>query len=99
MSRQEAPEDDGVIILNSRMGGTMVGRMEPREALDLSSCSSKKEVRDCPECLQINCDASRFNIDLYFKDKTIFWNKFPRTKYCIPLGIPRHIFKRHFQYK
>jgi len=45
MSRQEATEDDGIIILNSRMGGTMVERAESREALDLSSCSSKKEVR------------------------------------------------------
>ncbi|XP_023327436.1 uncharacterized protein LOC111700673 isoform X2 [Eurytemora carolleeae] len=44
MSRQEATEDDGIIILNSRMGGTMVERAESREALDLSSCSSKKEM-------------------------------------------------------
>lgn len=49
-SRQEATEDDGIIILNSRMGGTMVERAEPREALDLSSCSSKKEVTVLSVC-------------------------------------------------
>ena len=44
-SRQERQEDDGgVVILDSRVGGAGLGRVESREALDLSKCSGLREV-------------------------------------------------------